>query len=168
MTNTRTRVWPDGIPDWARDHDGRMSDSVAARAVIEELAAAVGGRTAQAELIDHVASQWDGCIYDAGPSGDIDIGEAIRAAAKRTLPALALRVWHVPQVGVVGPFYTPVESPTEAKKVISLLAKYDDFQYKQNIKPDYASVSGLEVFEDGEWCEWNDDVGQDIHEWSPA
>lgn len=33
-------------------------------------------------VIDEIAQQWDGCIYDS-PSGDIDIGQAIRAASKR-------------------------------------------------------------------------------------
>ncbi|MCD5326713.1 hypothetical protein ACFFU8_18395 [Chromobacterium piscinae] len=33
-------------------------------------------------VIDEIAQQWDGCIYDS-PSGDIDIGQAIRAAGKR-------------------------------------------------------------------------------------
>ena len=32
------------------------------------------------EHVEHVASQWDGCMYDAGPGGYIDIGEAIRTA----------------------------------------------------------------------------------------
>lgn len=33
-------------------------------------------------VIEEIAQQWDGCIYDS-PSGDIDIGWAIRAAGKR-------------------------------------------------------------------------------------
>ncbi|OVE45542.1 hypothetical protein, partial [Chromobacterium violaceum] len=32
-------------------------------------------------VIEEIAQQWDGCIYDS-PSGDIDIGWAIRAAGK--------------------------------------------------------------------------------------
>ncbi|MEB2504597.1 hypothetical protein SB394_11810 [Burkholderia sp. BCCIQ04A] len=32
--------WSDGVPEWARDHTGRMNDFTAASAVIEELAAA--------------------------------------------------------------------------------------------------------------------------------
>ncbi|SEU36405.1 hypothetical protein SAMN03159335_05443 [Burkholderia cepacia] len=32
-------AWSDGVPDWARDHTGRMNDFTAASAVIEELAA---------------------------------------------------------------------------------------------------------------------------------
>lgn len=35
----------------------------------------------KAGMIERIASEWDGCIYDAGPSGDIDIGAAIRRAA---------------------------------------------------------------------------------------
>ncbi|MDF3115833.1 hypothetical protein KPA94_20625 [Burkholderia semiarida] len=32
-------AWPNGVPEWARDHSGRMNDFTAASAVIEELAA---------------------------------------------------------------------------------------------------------------------------------
>ena len=35
-------------------------------------------------VVDEIAQQWDGCIYDS-PSGDIDIGWAIRAAGKRLM-----------------------------------------------------------------------------------
>ncbi|MEN7429203.1 hypothetical protein VA599_00510 [Chromobacterium sp. TRC.1.1.SA] len=34
------------------------------------------------DVIEEIAQQWDGCIYDS-PSGEIDIGQAIRAAGKR-------------------------------------------------------------------------------------
>ncbi|WP_186076368.1 hypothetical protein [Burkholderia gladioli] len=34
-------------------------------------------------LIEKIAEQWDGCFFDAPGGCDIDIGEAIRAAAKR-------------------------------------------------------------------------------------
>ena len=33
-------------------------------------------------IIEQIAQQWDGCKYEAS-GGDIDIGEAIRSAAKR-------------------------------------------------------------------------------------
>nr|WP_199065008.1 hypothetical protein [Chromobacterium sp. ASV5] len=36
-------------------------------------------------VIEQIAQQWDGCIYDAEGSGMIDIGEAIRAAGKRLM-----------------------------------------------------------------------------------
>jgi hypothetical protein len=64
-------------------------------------------------------------------------------------------------------FHVEVSSPKEAVKVISVLADYDLFQYNNNVKPDYANVSGLEVFEDGDWCEWYDEkTGSDIREYA--
>lgn len=36
---------------------------------------------ARMPLIERIAEQWDGCMYDA-PGGEIDIGQAIRSAAR--------------------------------------------------------------------------------------
>ncbi len=72
------------------------------------------------------------------------------------------RVWHIPQVPGK-PFHVPVDSLAEAVLVLNTLALYDAFQLENNIKGDYCNVQGLEVLEDGEWCEWYDDVnGKDI------
>lgn len=61
-------------------------------------------------------------------------------------------------------FFVPVTSVEQARFTLDMLASYDLFQFHNKIKPDYASVSGLEVLEDDEWVEWNDDWGSDIHE----
>ena len=80
-----------------------------------------------------------------------------------------LRVWHVPQVPGAA-FYVPVNSPKEAKLVMSALAHYDLFQLAQNIKPDYCNAQGLEVYEadagEGkpDWCEWYSEDGENIDE----
>lgn len=74
-----------------------------------------------------------------------------------------LRVWHIPQIPGK-PFHVSVDTPLEAVKIINLLAEYDQFQFDENIKPDYSNVSGLEVYEDGEWCEWHSDNDEDIDE----
>ena len=75
-----------------------------------------------------------------------------------------LRVWHNCQVGKVKNFYVEVESIEQALKILNTLLDYDQFQYTNNIKPDYASASGLEYFdeEEQEWCEWYDDDGNNI------
>lgn len=83
-----------------------------------------------------------------------------------------LRVWHIPQIP--GPvFYVPVTSASEASKIIGTLDTYDCFQFDNRIKPDYASMNGLEQYvedSDGEgapgWNEWHDDDDRDIRgEW---
>lgn len=75
------------------------------------------------------------------------------------------RVWHIPQVPGK-PFHVPVQSLGEAVLVLDALAHYDLFQFNNNIKGDYANVQGLEILENGEWCEWYDDVnGKDIREY---
>lgn len=67
-----------------------------------------------------------------------------------------LRVWWMPQVGTDATFYVPVETPEEAKKVMTILAAYDGFQYESRIKPDYANTGGLERRDESEneWFDW--------------
>lgn len=76
-----------------------------------------------------------------------------------------LRVWHIPQVPGK-PFLVNVNSVKEAKFVLIVLCNYDEFQYEQNIKPDYSSVSGLEYYDesDKKWYEWENEYSDDI--WS--
>ena len=92
----------------------------------------------------------------------------------RELQAGDLRVWHIPQVPMSG-FHVFVDSLGEAKKVLSILAEYDLFQFERKIKPDYANAQGLEVYvqvsNDGEedhecyeWEEWMDEQGYNIGE----
>ena len=75
-----------------------------------------------------------------------------------------LRVWWIPQIPLNNSFYIEVATPQEAKKVLDILADYDLFQLKNNIKPDYSNAGGLEVFEDGEWSEWYSENDEDIDE----
>jgi hypothetical protein len=71
------------------------------------------------------------------------------------------RVWWIPQVPGT-PFYVPVDSLKEAKLVIDVLGRYDEFQFTQNIKPDYCNVGGLQVEEGGEWVDWYNEDGESI------
>lgn len=67
-----------------------------------------------------------------------------------------LRVWHIPQVGCGATFYIPVTTLEEGKKVMDILAAYDLFQLENNIKPDFANMNGLQIFneEEQEWEDW--------------
>jgi len=80
---------------------------------------------------------------------------------KTAAPVQKLRVWWIPQVPMKA-FRYDVKTVEEAKLLIDALAKYDIFQYENNVKPDFANAGGLEMFEDGEWCEWYDDEGNSI------
>jgi hypothetical protein len=75
-------------------------------------------------------------------------------------PTGSLRVWWIPQVPGQ-PFRVPVADISQAKFLLTTLANYDLFQFEQRIKGDYANIGGLEVFEDGEWFEWNNEDGED-------
>ena len=72
-----------------------------------------------------------------------------------------LRVWWIPQVPGKA-FRVPVASLVQAKTLLSVLADYDLFQFRNHIKPDYCNAGGLEVYQDDDWCEWNDADGNDI------
>jgi len=77
-----------------------------------------------------------------------------------------LRVWWIPQVPMKA-FYAPVDSPREGKKLLTVLAEYDLFQFENKVKPDYFNAGGLQMYEeDGngrmEWCDWQNEDGDDI------
>jgi len=76
-----------------------------------------------------------------------------------------LRVWHIPQVPG-NPFHVKVKSPEQAIDIMNILADYDLCQLENKIKPDYSSLQGLEIFEDGEWIEWYSDDGDEIQEYA--
>lgn len=67
-----------------------------------------------------------------------------------------LRVWHIPQVPGDA-FHFAVNSIPEGKRVLDLLADYDQFQFDQGVKGDYCNAGGIEEFIDGEWIEIEDD-----------
>ena len=76
-----------------------------------------------------------------------------------------LKVWWIPQVPMKA-FEVPVKSPEEAIFIMDTLARYDQFQLDNNIKPDYSNTGGLNVFEEGEWSSWyHPETGEDIDEY---
>jgi len=71
-----------------------------------------------------------------------------------------LRVWHIPNVPNEG-FRCSVANLVEAKIALMVLAEYDLFLGENMI---VSNVQGLEVFEDGEWVEWEDENGYSFTE----
>lgn len=67
------------------------------------------------------------------------------------------RVWWIPQVPMA-PFFYIVDSLSEACRVTDLLAKYDLFQYENNVKPDYSNTGGIQIWdeEDEGWFDLDD------------
>lgn len=59
-------------------------------------------------------------------------------------------------------FEVEVNSVKEAILIVDTLARYDQYQFENNVKPDFCNAGGLIVFEDGEWIDWNDEDGNDI------
>jgi len=72
-----------------------------------------------------------------------------------------VRIWWIPQIGMVGQFRVPVTSVEEGFRVCDILARYDLFQFENRVKPDYANVGGVQIFEDGEWY----DMDKEEWEW---
>lgn len=80
-----------------------------------------------------------------------------------------LRVWWIPQVGMKGKsFKVDVPDIKTANVVMDVLAKYDIYQFENNIKPDFSNVGGLEVWneKEQEWEDWMDpETGMSFEEW---
>lgn len=71
-----------------------------------------------------------------------------------------LRVWWIPQIPSKSRFTTKVKTIKEAKLLLEILANYDLYQLKNNIKPDYSNAGGLEEFKDSIWEEYMNEEGQ--------
>lgn len=78
-----------------------------------------------------------------------------------------LQVWWIPQVPM-HPFTVDVSTVEEGVRVMDILAKYDQFQFENNIKPDYCNAGGIQQFceDNGEgvpgWEDWFDEeTGED-------
>ncbi len=80
-----------------------------------------------------------------------------------------LMVWWIPQVPM-GAFRVSVATLVEARLLLQTLASYDEFQWKNQIKPDYCNAGGLLVFDaedktdsiNGSWTDWHSEDGEDI------
>ncbi|WCF11566.1 hypothetical protein NDS46_29920 (plasmid) [Paenibacillus thiaminolyticus] len=71
---------------------------------------------------------------------------------------MKLRVCHFPQISQI-PFVVEVEDLRQAKFLSSVLANYDLFQFENKIKPDYANMTILEMWDEQEqdWVAWVDE-----------
>lgn len=86
-----------------------------------------------------------------------------------------LRVYWFPQIPCAA-FYVPVRTVREARLILTTLADYDAFQFKNRIKPDYSNAGGLEEFDptdtthgpDGSWLEWYNEDDEGIDELTDA
>ena len=68
----------------------------------------------------------------------------------------SLRVWWIPQIPM-NPFYYPVSTAKEGRLLTEALALYDIFQFENRTKPDYCNAGGIEIFEDGEWNDYDEE-----------
>jgi hypothetical protein len=77
----------------------------------------------------------------------------------------ALKVWWIPQVPAA-PFEALVPDLATAAAILDVLADYDAFQFRTNVKGDYCNAGGLMVLRDGEWEDWDDpETGDDFDQW---
>jgi hypothetical protein len=99
--------WSDGVPEWARDHDGRMNDVTAANAVIEELAdAAIAAGGAQ----EAVAWKVDGLngYNESAPSVWLKKDNAEAAAARLFKSSITPLAGPLPRVAATA--WQPIET----------------------------------------------------------
>lgn len=71
---------------------------------------------------------------------------------------MKLRVCHFPQIPCK-PFTIEVEDLKQAKFLCDSLANYDLFQFENRIKPDYANMTTVEMWDEEiqEWHLWSDE-----------
>lgn len=82
------------------------------------------------------------------------------------------RVWWIPNAPM-NAFFVYVDSPEEGAKICDVLANYDLFQYKNNIKTDYSNTGGIQSFDPtddfdspgGSWSDWCPDDDEEFSEW---
>jgi len=79
-----------------------------------------------------------------------------------------LRIWHNSNIGdprYEKNFHFPVDDPAMGRKMLDLLAEYDLYQGERKV---FANAQGLEIFEGGEWFEYEDQDGNNIRdiEWT--
>lgn len=74
-----------------------------------------------------------------------------------------LKIWWIPQVPMKA-FTFRVPDLRTAQQMLDVLAQYDLFQWRNDVKPDYSNAGGLQVFEDGEWTDWYSEDGDDFDE----
>jgi hypothetical protein len=72
-----------------------------------------------------------------------------------------LRIWWVPQIPGKA-FKWPVADLTQAALMLDALAAYDDFQFAENVKGDYANMGGLQIYCNGDWEEWESEDYDDF------
>lgn len=79
-----------------------------------------------------------------------------------------LRINWYPQIPCK-PFHIPIQTVAEGTKIMAILADYDQFQYQQKIKPDYANTGTIQIFDpndhtdspNGSWIDHNEDDEDD-------
>lgn len=65
-----------------------------------------------------------------------------------------LRIHWYPQIPCV-PFKIDIDDIAQGKSIMKILAKYDEFQFKNNIKPDYCNTGCILEYSDyGEGPDW--------------
>jgi hypothetical protein len=75
------------------------------------------------------------------------------------------RVWWIPQVPGK-PFEVDAASYKDGKRIEDILARYDAFQFDNNIKGDYCNAGGTQmnhaVLTDGEWHDIEEDEAEEF------
>jgi len=81
----------------------------------------------------------------------------------RKIPHGSLKIWWIPQIPMKS-FEVEVDNLVQAKLLLDVLADYDEFQFKNKIKPDYSNAGGLMIYsnDDKDWVDWTDEDGETI------
>jgi hypothetical protein len=67
------------------------------------------------------------------------------------------KAWYIPQVPMKA-FEVEVSSAAKAQTVLNMLTDFSNFEFENNVKPDYSDAGGVE--------EW-DETGQEWFDYEP-
>jgi hypothetical protein len=88
-------------------------------------------------------------------------------AKESQLPTVELRVWWTSQVPG-RPLWYRVPTIEAAQMLVGALAKYDDFQHRSRIKPEYPSAGGASwrhsALTDGRWFDFDPENDSDCED----
>lgn len=66
------------------------------------------------------------------------------------------KIWYIPQLPMPA-FEREYDDFQTAKAVINAIIGLSIFEFENRVKPDYADMAGISQWEDGEWCDVEDE-----------
>ena len=73
------------------------------------------------------------------------------------------KIWYIPQIPMAA-FEREYDNLQTAKDVLNAVIGLSIFEFEHRVKPDYADAAGIAIWEDGEWCDLDEEEWDDAHD----